>query len=238
MKCVFCDCSYNQLFKDDIKQKILTFIKQHFSEIFIAKDLCALFADKTEFLSNPADEELLIFACYPRTVKSLFNAANIPFIQKKHKVFNMRELSFDEIKNGLTPYLQNNPAQEENTYSAKSEKISWFPVIDKERCTACGQCFEYCLFGTYTMEKNQQPLVSFPYNCKPNCPACARICPEAAIIFPKIEDYPINGSEIENEDEVRLLAKQNLKIFSRDNLQSVLSKRQRPSKMPLFKEKD
>ena len=35
-----------------------------------------------------------------------------------------------------------------------------------------------------------------PDNCKPGCPACARICPKSAIIFPKYEHSPIDGDEV------------------------------------------
>ena len=38
--------------------------------------------------------------------------------------------------------------------------------------------------------------VSNPSSCKTNCPACARVCPHKAIIFPKYTDSPINGDEV------------------------------------------
>ena len=38
-----------------------------------------------------------------------------------------------------------------------------------------------------------------PANCKTNCPACARICPQVAIIFPKHKTSPINGDEVTPE---------------------------------------
>ena len=34
-----------------------------------------------------------------------------------------------------------------------------------------------------------------PASCKTDCPACARVCPETAIIFPKYANAPINGGE-------------------------------------------
>ena len=39
-------------------------------------------------------------------------------------------------------------------------------------------------------------------NCKTDCPACSRVCPEVAILFPKYRHGPINGDEV-NADDVR-----------------------------------
>ena len=47
-----------------------------------------------------------------------------------------------------------------------------------------------------------------PGSCKNNCPACARICSETAIIFPKVGESPINGAEVLDETE----RKANIKI--------------------------
>ena len=33
-------------------------------------------------------------------------------------------------------------------------------------------------------------------NCKTDCPACSRVCPEVAIMFPKYRHGPINGDEV------------------------------------------
>jgi NAD-dependent dihydropyrimidine dehydrogenase PreA subunit len=76
---------------------------------------------------------------------------------------------------------------------------AWFPVIDYDRCTSCGQCHEFCLFGVYEKTAGGRVVVAQPGSCKNNCPACARICPETAIIFPKVGETPINGAEIADE---------------------------------------
>ncbi|MHB1309053.1 MAG: 4Fe-4S dicluster domain-containing protein, partial [Limisphaerales bacterium] len=61
----------------------------------------------------------------------------------------------------------------------------WFPVIDGDRCTNCMQCLSFCLFGVYGVDEAKNIQVQNHDNCKTNCPACSRVCPEAAIIFPK-----------------------------------------------------
>ena len=53
----------------------------------------------------------------------------------------------------------------------------------------------FCLFGVYEVGENGRVVVKEPGNCKPGCPACARVCPEAAIMFPKYASAPINGGE-------------------------------------------
>jgi ferredoxin len=48
--------------------------------------------------------------------------------------------------------------------------------------------------------------VTAPGNCKNNCPACARICPQMAIIFPKFKQGPISGEPVREEDVARVQA--------------------------------
>jgi Pyruvate/2-oxoacid:ferredoxin oxidoreductase delta subunit len=59
----------------------------------------------------------------------------------------------------------------------------WFPVIDYDRCTNCMQCLSFCLFGVYGVDAGKRIQVQNNDNCKTNCPACSRVCPEAAIMF-------------------------------------------------------
>lgn len=76
---------------------------------------------------------------------------------------------------------------------------AWFPVIDYDRCTGCGACLSFCLFGVYGREGAIQVLR--PDACKPHCPACARVCPERAILFPKYPSGPISGAPVRPGEE-------------------------------------
>lgn len=78
----------------------------------------------------------------------------------------------------------------------------WFPVIDYSRCTNCMQCLSFCLFDVYGVSDDNKIQVQNNDNCKTNCPACSRVCPEVAIMFPKYQQGPINGDEV-NENEAR-----------------------------------
>ena len=71
----------------------------------------------------------------------------------------------------------------------------WFPAIDRDRCRNCDQCRQFCLFGVYARDDAGRVVVVHPLNCKPGCPACARLCPSQAIIFPFCPETPLNGDE-------------------------------------------
>jgi Pyruvate/2-oxoacid:ferredoxin oxidoreductase delta subunit len=111
--------------------------------------------------------------------------------------------------------------------------LPWFPVIDRARCTNCRQCLEFCLFGVYVVE-NGRVDVRQPQNCKPHCPACARICPHAAIIFPKHDEAPIDGAPIVNEDAERARARHDLHELLGDDIDAALAERRRRAKSRLL----
>jgi len=70
----------------------------------------------------------------------------------------------------------------------------WYPVIDLSRCTNCLECIDFCLFGVYGIDRQETILVEQPDNCRQGCPACSRVCPENAIIFPQHKTPTIAGS--------------------------------------------
>ena len=73
-------------------------------------------------------------------------------------------------------------------------KRRWYPVIDMSRCTNCLECIDFCLFGVYGIDGQETILVEQPDNCRQGCPACSRVCPENAIIFPQHKTPTIAGS--------------------------------------------
>jgi len=78
----------------------------------------------------------------------------------------------------------------------------WFPIIDTSKCTACLECVNYCLFGVYAIGKDSLPFVDQPDACRDGCPACARVCPSQAIMFPLYEDRVIAGYEQGSTDNL------------------------------------
>lgn len=73
----------------------------------------------------------------------------------------------------------------------------WYPVIDFSRCTNCMECIDFCLFGVYGVDRAETILVEQPDNCRKGCPACSRVCPENAIIFPQHKTPAIAGAPVE-----------------------------------------
>jgi Pyruvate/2-oxoacid:ferredoxin oxidoreductase delta subunit len=103
----------------------------------------------------------------------------------------------------------------EGSFEKEGNWTPWFPVIDYERCVNCKQCLNFCLFGVYGLSDEGKVEVVKAANCKTNCPACARVCPESAIIFPKYADSPINGDKV---DEKQVAGKPDLSGLTRDEI--------------------
>lgn len=72
----------------------------------------------------------------------------------------------------------------------------WYPVIDYSRCTNCMECIDFCLFGVYGVDSADRILVENQDECKKGCPACSRVCPEQAIIFPEYKTPAIAGAPV------------------------------------------
>jgi NAD-dependent dihydropyrimidine dehydrogenase PreA subunit len=72
----------------------------------------------------------------------------------------------------------------------------WYPVIDYSRCTNCLECLDFCLFGVYGVDSLERILVENQDECKKGCPACSRVCPENAIMFPDYKSPAIAGAPV------------------------------------------
>ncbi len=114
----------------------------------------------------------------------------------------------------------------------------WFPVIDYDRCTNCMQCLSFCLFGVYGADTNQHIQVQNHDNCKTNCPACSRVCPEAAIMFPKYKAGPINGDVVSDSDLQREKMKIDISALLGGDVYQMLRERSERAKSRFSKERD
>lgn len=79
--------------------------------------------------------------------------------------------------------------------TGESVKRRWYPVIDYSRCTNCMECIDFCLFGVYGVDQQELILVEEQDSCKKGCPACSRVCPENAILFPGHKTPAIAGAD-------------------------------------------
>lgn len=113
----------------------------------------------------------------------------------------------------------------------------WFPVIDYDRCTNCMQCLSFCLFDVYGVDEDKQIQVQNNDNCKTNCPACSRVCPEVAIMFPKYTSGPINGEAVKQEDIERESMKVDITALLGGDIYSSLRTRSEKAKSRFSKER-
>lgn len=170
-------------------------------DVTIVPDLCQKAITDKSGMQQIA--ESTVIACYPRAVISLFEWLDM----KPKQVLDIRNNSSENILAAFNVSKVNNASKLEIPESiASTEKEAWFPILDKSRCTECGQCHDFCLFGVYSFVDGLI-RVAQPQNCKNNCPACARVCPTKAIIFPKYEKSPINGGLIDEEQAVSIDSK-------------------------------
>ena len=114
----------------------------------------------------------------------------------------------------------------------------WFPVIDYDRCTNCMQCLSFCLFGVYGVDGDKRIQVQNNDNCKTNCPACSRVCPEAAIMFPKYKAGPINGDVVSDADLQKEKMKVDISALLGGDVYEMLRLRSEKAKSRFSKERD
>jgi NAD-dependent dihydropyrimidine dehydrogenase PreA subunit len=113
----------------------------------------------------------------------------------------------------------------------------WFPVIDYQRCTNCMQCLSFCLFDVYGAPGGKIGVQN-PANCKTDCPACSRVCPEVAILFPKYKAGPINGDEVREQDISREKMKIDISALLGGDIYAALRQRSTDAKARFSKERD
>lgn len=128
-------------------------------------------------------------------------------------------------------------AKADNAKKGRTAWKPWFPVIDYDRCTNCMQCLTFCLFDVYST-KNGQITVNNEDKCKTDCPACSRVCPEVAILFPKYGKGPINGDVVKEEDVQREKMKIDISSLLGGDILSTLRTRHTEAKQRFSKERD
>jgi NAD-dependent dihydropyrimidine dehydrogenase PreA subunit len=198
---LFCNCGGERIPKD-LLGSVDQLIRSSGAEVTILSDLCGLIAAKKHLLTDLfiKDAECLVIGCYRRTMDLLFK--QIDELSLTPEDYN--HINLFQAKSEEEVFEQLNGFCTGSIGSAQYREIiedsgwpAWYPVMDYSRCTACGQCAEFCLFGVYEKTDDRVNVVN-PSSCKNNCPACARICPVTAIIFPKYK----NGGAIGGSDEI------------------------------------
>ena len=139
-------------------------------------------------------------------------------------LLDLREKNVAQTLSQLELFVNEEPSIQ-TEHVSDPEWPSWYPVIDYDRCTSCGQCADFCLFGVYEKQDGKVIVVN-PKGCKNNCPACARICPHTAIIFPKYKmGGAISGSDSIDEAAELQRQQQDLKSILGSDIYKALEQR-------------
>lgn len=118
------------------------------------------------------------------------------FIEELHRIIGMPAENSSPTS---LPIIGGKIEQVDETTSRR-----WYPVIDYSRCTNCMECVDFCLFGVYGVDGVESILVEQPDNCRKGCPACSRVCPENAIIFPQHKAPAIAGAQIDGDEGFKI----------------------------------
>lgn len=206
---IICACASRSFVDKEKVVKVAALLEKEGYEVVVEPDLC-----KTAMNGAGEEREIAsstLIACYPRAVRALFHTADV----EPARVLDIRNEGVQSILGQLGVTADNTPEEQAGeerfrrliaSFPSEAGTDAWYPALDKERCSDCGKCHDFCLFGVYTIEAGVVK-VKQPRSCKNNCPACARMCPNKAIIFPKYEKSPINGGLEDEEQAVSLDAK-------------------------------
>jgi len=237
VRILYCHCSNTDLVPAKAKAAALKALAEAGLEFEAVPDLCELAAKRDPALARLAKGgPLRIIACYPRTIRWLFAAAGARLAEKGVEVLNLRADGAKKIvaklkakktatRKGSKPATAALLKDLDGAARQLGEWIPWFPVIDRSLCKNCKQCLNFCLFGVYTLADDGTVRVEHPESCKNGCPACARVCPHLAIIFPKHDGAPVNGAEVSREDLSRGDMRVGLQAHSRADILAALRER-------------
>jgi len=178
----------------------------------------------------------MIIACHPRAVRWLIQGAGVNPEQHQVAFINLRNPTTETIKDACFEFAAEIEQREPIRIKSTGDWVPWFPVIDYDRCTHCKQCLNFCLFKVFDLDQNEKMFVKNPANCKNNCPACARICPEIAIMFPKLDESPING-DVVSESEINKNLKIDMNAIMDGNLYDALKQRNARNRTRLLRRK-
>lgn len=246
---LFCQCKYAQVLPEEVKQAALQALTDSQQPFEVVDDLCERSARRDPIMARMATAGAVkVAACFPRAVKWLFHAAGAPLNEQDTEVVNLRALNAGDAQGALLngTITPNVPAgkvtREDGPKPALKSEVGawkpWFPVIDYDRCTNCMQCLSFCLFGVYGVDDEKRIQVQNQDNCKTNCPACSRVCPEAAIMFPKYKAGPINGDTVSDSDLNREKMKIDISALLGGDVYDMLRNRSQRAQSRFSKERD
>lgn len=199
------------------------------------EDLCGLAAAQPARLAEllgGGGAPAVVVACRTRVVRWLARWAAVQEPAGGVAAVGIRGMSAEQAVEAVRGALGGGGAAEASAREAP-ERLAcaldgwepWYPVIDYDRCVTCGKCLDFCPFGVYARDPEGAVRVVHPRQCKFNCPACARICPRLAIVFPKHAGRPIDGDDVLPADLEKHGAQELCERLKRENIHDILARR-------------
>lgn len=233
---VICACASRSFISKVQVAELVATLQQAGYNVTIEADLCET-AETDPARMRELVTGNIIMGCYTRALRALADRAdcsatkNINIRGRKVEQI-LKDLNLDDAMNHDEEWQarRDNALAEINAFTVKVATDAWYPVLDYEKCVDCGKCHDFCLFGVYSIEDGKVKVAQ-PQNCKNNCPACSRVCPAEAVIFPKYERSPINGGSASEEGVIML----DMDTMYADALRARLE--QRRASVMLFKDK-
>lgn len=186
-KIILCTCKNRGRTEQSICNSILAKLQDKKTHIIEVEDLCGAAVSDAAACKSLLEDSECIIACSERAIRAILDYINL------EEEINIKEVKA-ETEQELLKYIDK-LGQGSATQERVSSPDSWNPFIESSLCTNCGQCYEFCIFKVYTKNKEGEICITNPSACKDNCPACARLCPQGAIVFPKHPEPSINGSK-------------------------------------------
>ncbi|WP_421919523.1 ATP-binding protein [Marinifilum sp.] len=223
-----CGCEKDGKIEKESVEKLMQTLEEKNIGFTYIEDMCGT------ILKNPKDleslytaKEAVVFGCQARAMQNLLDNSG----GRKEDLTSEYHHIDDEGKDELISSLESGTGEPLQIKYSDDWK-PWYPVIDYERCNGCRKCLNFCLFSVYSVEDDGTVVVSSSANCKDMCPACARVCPQNAIIFPKHAESPIDGGE---GDGLQMEKTDILEQIQNDDVYSVLSARRKNFQVSLLK---
>ena len=164
---ICCNCQAESTNHEKFAE-IEAFFQENKLEYHKLTDLCGFSATEKGKVNElfSVSKPFILLGCRSRSMKKLLQFAGVDVAHSDIEYLDWKSLEISEILEKLSG-LDLTSIQETKVKEIKhiSDWPSWYPVLDYDRCTACGQCADFCLFGVYEKMDSKVSVVN-PKACK------------------------------------------------------------------------